>query len=267
MQNITKNSINNNYSIQISPKTKKRKNDLNIHNTSQQTLHDVDIQNTEKTDTESLNCSQSQMYFISRDPKYIQTENDISRLDEHDLSDLWNEKSSNIKTEYTDNNTSVYLENSKCIKYEKSSTVDQAGETSYISKQSINKRLQPNLKNNSIPSPSIDINIERESIEQGYNDTWERDMSDWSTDTAAQNYNSEENMITFSESTPSKEPTDWSSVREKNTSRNTSDTSWSNSMNDSYQVNAADKAKFLEWSDESDDSNNDEGTSTKLKEI
>jgi len=261
VQNITQNSIDNNYSTQISPKTKKRETGgLNIRNTSQRTLHDVDIQNTE----ESLDCSQSQMYFISRDPKHIQTENDISRSDERDLSDACNEKSSRIRTEYTDNDTSDDSEDFKCKKYEKSSTVDQAGETSYTSKQRVNERLQPNLTNNSIPSLSIDIEIERESMEQGYNDTWRRDMSDLSTDTAAQNYNSVENVMTFSESTPS---TKESSDREKNTSRDTSDTSWSNivcsnSTNGSYPVNSAVKREFLEWSDESDCSNDDEGTNT-----
>lgn len=156
VQNVTEISINNNTddnSIEILQllKTIKQPNDLNVHNISQQTFHDIDIQNTDGIKTKYLNDSQDQIHFISRDPEYIKVENDISKLDECNLSEAWNKKSSSNKTENNDNSISVYFENSERLKYifEKSSIVNQVGNKSFVSRQCISEELERNLINNS----------------------------------------------------------------------------------------------------------------------
>jgi len=83
-QNTTENIIND--GIQILSKIIEQQGCLNTHNTLQQTFYDIDVLNMDDMRTNYSNDSQSQINFISRDPKYIQAENYISQIDKCNLS-------------------------------------------------------------------------------------------------------------------------------------------------------------------------------------
>lgn len=98
-------------------------------------------QNIDKTKTEYFNMDQSSIYFISRDSKCIQTENNISQPSIHNLKDERNQKSLKKEIKDRDNNTtSIYFDNSKKIKHKKS-TVKKKSKSS----QRTEKKLKQNL--------------------------------------------------------------------------------------------------------------------------
>jgi len=108
--------------------------------------------------------------------------------------------------------------------------------------------------------------MEQESIEPRYNDTWEKNINNWSTDIESQNYDSEENIVTFNESTSLKEPINWSLDYDKNKNCNTSNLSLSIHTNSFIWTNSTINSQLLDAvnfkDDQSYDSNIDEEKNT-----
>jgi len=129
---------------------------LDILYNSQQTLSSEQNGNILKINY-SKNA-QSEIYFISRDPKYFQNENYISELNMSSSSNMSSEESheSKEKINCSKNTTSVYFEDDlKKLKYKEShlkkSSFIQKKENTIVIKQSLIEKLKKNssiLKNN-----------------------------------------------------------------------------------------------------------------------
>lgn len=110
-----KNMINNNNGEQISLISKtKELSRADILNTSQHIVDDV--QNFNVSDSNNMNDTVSQMFFISRNPKHIQDPNNTTLSNENDLSYTRSEKSFRSTTKDENISTSIYFDNLKRVK-------------------------------------------------------------------------------------------------------------------------------------------------------
>lgn len=157
IQNITPNNIvSDNKQIETLPRTLEQSG-LDILNTSQQILSS---QNGDISKINYSNNTQSEIHFISRDPKYCSYDNDISESDMSSLSNVYSQESYNKKENECRSTNSVYFENN----LKKQSILIKKKKTSVVLKQSLSKKIKKNssyLQKNSwlrklITSPSID---------------------------------------------------------------------------------------------------------------
>lgn len=140
-----KNIKNNNHGEQMSliPKTIELRK-TNVLNTSQHTFNDV-------TDSNSMNDTQSQMVFISRNPKHVQVPKNTSLLsNENDLSNIRSEKSLRSTTKDENSSTVIHFDNLKRIKYgeltfETSKILYHEKKNTKVSKECLSKKIKQNL--------------------------------------------------------------------------------------------------------------------------
>jgi hypothetical protein len=204
---------------------------ISINNVSNQKLQNIDI-----TEMEYSNNTQNQMHFISRDPKYIQAENESlqSSNEKSYISYIRNEEYLKNETKYNDNNmTSEYFNNMKKSRNKK---------RKYM-KKNLDEKLKKNFKkysHNLSVQKSIRIKIhklnkikrktKKSFLESSANESWIRIKQAFSNDSFSEldkialtpvtmksslwlnkhcntieqnstklNYNHWENSITFSE--------------------------------------------------------------------
>lgn len=160
---------------------------LSINNVSNQKLQNIDIAKLEDS-----NNTQNQMYFISRDPKYVQVENDsLQSSNEKNISYIRNEEYFKNETECNDNNmTSQYFNNIKKVRNKKQKCM----------KQNLSEKLKKKLKKCSqhlkiqksiIRQPisikkskllKIKLNPKKLFLESGANESWIRMKQAFSND-------------------------------------------------------------------------------------
>lgn len=170
---------NSNESKQIS----KTLRTLSINNNidSHQTSENIDIAKMEYS-----NNTQDQMYFISRDPKYVPAENESLQTDMNNLSFIRNKDYRKDKTKVNDNNiTSEYFNNIKKEKRRKRKCTKQnLSEKLQSNYKKSSKYLKNNLSQKSNKSPSINIkmrkvikiehNTKKSYFESRANESWTR---------------------------------------------------------------------------------------------
>jgi len=187
---IAKNNIfSYNEQIMTLP-TKLEISGFEILNTSQQTLS-----SEQNGDIQKLNYSndgQSKIYFISRDPKKIQYENDTSKSNMSSLSSVSSEESFNRKEKKINNRniTSIYFKDYlKKVEFQvsdvKKPSILFKNISSTVLKQSLSEKLKKNsslfkksrLVSESIKSPSI--NIKTSNPKQAKNNTKKSISESW----------------------------------------------------------------------------------------
>lgn len=114
-------------------------NGFNALNTSPQTF--CDVQNNEVIETKNVSNSQSQMCFISRDPKNIQTDyNNISMLEMNNSNNVQSEKSLRKRT----NNISDNFNVSKKMNNKNVSILNQSERNILILKKTLSEKIKKN---------------------------------------------------------------------------------------------------------------------------
>lgn len=124
---------------------------VNVLNTSQLLFNDV--QNYDLVDSKNMDDTESQMFFISRNPKHIQFPNDTLSY-ENDLSNMGNEESLKSLTKGKNFSISIYFDNLKKVECKESTftpnKLSQEEKSTEVSKEclseKIKKKLSPKLE-------------------------------------------------------------------------------------------------------------------------
>lgn len=139
-----------------------------VHKTLNQSFYD--LQNTDATETENMNSSKSQMYFINKDSEEIWANNVNSNLD---INSSNSQPEIFIKNNTNDNDISVGFSTEKNIKYRKISYTYKKKSSKFVFKKRLRKKFKKNFVQGHTKLKRVNQEI-KSHLKFNFNDSWTR---------------------------------------------------------------------------------------------